>query len=87
MHNGFTRFMTKLKPEFLVSYLPSVQNPLTTVALVKEDSQIEATYHTHKNIAGFLETLYIKTSTECSVKPLRISPKVVVMPNSWIKSL
>lgn len=57
MHNGFTRLKTNLPPEFSMSYSLTVKNPLPTVAIVKEDKLIEATYHTHENIAGFLAKL------------------------------
>jgi len=36
-------------------------NPLVTVEKDLKDSLTEATYHPHKNIAGFQQTLYIKT--------------------------
>jgi hypothetical protein len=63
VHNGFTRQKTILEPEFLVSYRDAAERSPVSVAIDLEDIPIEATYHPHKNIAGFPKTLYINTST------------------------
>lgn len=49
-----------LLPEFFMSWASAVKNQLSVIAQTLKDTNPEASYQPHKNIAGYLRKLYIK---------------------------